>query len=60
MESSCSVIQTPCNMAVESDHGGGEGSGWTRRVALLPGSAQTHLLLAERDAWGFYAAEAPP
>lgn len=28
MESSCSVIQTPCNMAVELDHGGA--SGWTR------------------------------
>lgn len=48
MESSCSVIQTPCNMAVESDHGGALGC--THTVASLPGSAQTQLLLAERDA----------
>lgn len=39
MESSCSVILTPRNMAVESDLG-------PRAWALVPGT----LLLAERDA----------
>lgn len=47
MESSCSVILMPRNMAVESDLGP---RAWAHVAAWLPGLVPGTLLLAERDA----------
>lgn len=59
MKSSCSVIQTPCNMAVESDRRGA--LGWTPRPHCLgrPGTTPPGREGCLTP-WAHYTGEAPP